>query len=106
MQERLYQAACKFFANNANLKCAVTTVVLYGCGLLFLAFVVPRLVTMGLLGVERSLVTALLGFEELLTQALFAGAKWVGPISMVLHDQWCWSYDANHSAHSWSCPSG
>lgn len=56
---------------------AGSTVVLYASALLLIAFVVPRIVTMGMLGIERSLVTTLLGFEELLTQALFSAAKWV-----------------------------
>ena len=59
---------------------AGSTVFLYGSLLLFMAFVVPRVAMMGLLGIERSLVTTLLGFEALLTQALFSAAKWVSTL--------------------------
>lgn len=46
-------------------------------GSLFLVFVLPKVMTFGLVGVERTALAFLLEMEEILVAVLLAGAKWV-----------------------------
>ena len=50
-------------------------------GALFLVFVLPKMMTLGLVGIERTALAILLELEELLVAAIFAGAKWVRSLS-------------------------
>lgn len=46
-------------------------------GFLTLVFVLPNLVTIGLVGIERAALAFVLELEELLVALFLAGAKWV-----------------------------
>ena len=73
---------CTFSHVKASLHaCAPGSVVLLWSLVLFgLVFVVPRVVQLGLMGVERTLVGTLLSFEQVVVAALLSAAKMVRPL--------------------------
>lgn len=56
----------------------------FAFGTLFLVFILPNLLTFGLVGAERTALAILLELEELLAASLFAGAKWVCSVMPLL----------------------